>query len=200
MRQIAYSRLDYLSHEYSNPMWANRLMRDYLKDAIKVTTDTLSKDRIHRFHQSKVGFKEVEQIAEQMVKQQKSSLCTRDDKYDIVKDLMKHKMKDSVRCLKISKQNLNNSKSCLSKTVRKGTIAREAFMEIVDNELNYEWKTGKNKMKDKISWAVHKYKGEKEPEKVFNGILVGDEELENFESNNEALKQVMKASVYGDGE
>ena len=161
----------------------------------------MTKNLLLKFKNAKVGFKEVEQIAEQMVKQQKSSLCTRDDKYDIVKDLMKHKMKDSVRCLKISKQNLNKSNSCLSKTVRKGTIAREAFMEMVDNELNYEWKTGKNKMKDKISWAVHKYKGiKKEPEKVFNGILVGDEELENFESNNEALKQVMKASVYGDVE
>ena len=86
MRQIAYSQIDYLSKEISNPFRAKRLMRDYLKDAIKVTTDTLRKDMMFRFFRSKVGFKKVEQVADQMVKQQKSCKGTRGEKYDIVKD------------------------------------------------------------------------------------------------------------------
>ena len=51
---------------------ASRLMRDYIKNAIIVTKDTLRKDMILKFTQAKVGFNEVEQIAEQLVKQQTS--------------------------------------------------------------------------------------------------------------------------------
>jgi hypothetical protein len=78
-----------------------------------------------------------------MVKQLKCSKGTRKDKYDIVKDLMKHKKKDAIKCIPISKKDLNKSNTKLSKVVRKGTIAREAFMEVVDTELNFEWETGK---------------------------------------------------------
>ena len=194
MRQIAYSQIDYLSKEFSNPFRAKRLMRDYLKDAIKVTTDTLRKDMMFRFFRSRVGFKEVEQVADQMVKQQKSSKGTRDEKYDIVKDLMKHKKKDSVRCLKISKQTLNESNTKLSKVVRKGTLAREAFMEVVDNELNFEWKNGKLKMKDKVECANDKYKGKHEEIQAIGGVLVADKLLEEFEKENELEKP--KASIY----
>ena len=73
MRQIACSRIKDISYEFSNPMWASRLMRDYLKDAIKVTNDTIRKDMFCRFSQAKIGLKEVEQVADQMVKQFKSS-------------------------------------------------------------------------------------------------------------------------------
>ena len=136
-------------------MWANRLMRDYVKDAIKVTTDTVRKDMILRFLRSRVGFKEVEQIAEQMVKQQKSRVGNRNDIFDIVKDLMKRKKNDAIKCVKISKQKLIKSNTCLSKTIRKGTVVREAFMEIVDMEINNEWKIGKTRTNDKVETAIN---------------------------------------------
>ena len=164
-------------------MWATRLMRDYLKDAIKVTTDTLRKDMIHRFLRAKVGFKEVELIADQMVKQQKSSKGTREDKYDIVKCLMKKKQNDAEKCLKMSKHKLNESKTSLNKTVRKETIAREEFMEIVDIELNNEWKSGKSKTNDKVDWAVRKYCSKPKPEEVFKGVIVSDKLLEEYETS-----------------
>ena len=66
-----------------------------------MTTDTLKKDMIFKFLRSKVGFKEVEQIADQMVKKLKSCQGKREDKFDIVKELMKHKKKDSIKCLKL---------------------------------------------------------------------------------------------------
>ena len=181
-------------------MWANRLMRDYLKDAIKVTTDTIRKDMIFRFLQSKVGLKEVEQIAEQMIKQQKCSEGTRDDKFEIVKDLMKHKKKDAIKCVNKSKQSLNKNNAILSKTVRKGTIVREAFMEVVDMELNHEWRTGKERMNDKKKWAIHKYKTETKGEEIemMEGVLVGDKLLEELETKNKALDDEIKASVYCD--
>ena len=130
-------------------------MRDYVKDAIKVTTDTVRKDMILRFLRSRVGFKEVEQIAEQMVKQQKSRVGNRNDIFDIVKDLMKRKKNDAIKCVKISKQKLIKSNTCLSKTVRKGTVVREAFMEIVDMEINNEWKIGKTRTNDKVETAIN---------------------------------------------
>ena len=198
MCQIAYSHIAELSKEFSNPMWAKRLMRDYLNDAIRVTTDTIRKDMILRFLQSKVGFKEVEQVAEQMVKQLKSSEGRREDKFKIVKDLMKHKKKDALKCLKISKENLNKSNINLSKTVIKGTIVREAFMEVVDMKLNHVWKEGKEKMNNKKEWAIPKYKTEDEEIEIINGVLVGDKLLEELETKNKALDIKIKASVYCD--
>ena len=43
----------------------------------------------------KVGLAEVENIAEHMIKQQKGKQSTRNEKYAIVKDLMKHKMNNA---------------------------------------------------------------------------------------------------------
>ena len=171
-----------------------------MKDAIKVATDTIRKDMIFRFLQSKVGLKEVEQIAEQMIKQQKCSEGTRDDKFEIVKDLMKHKKKDAIKCVNKSKQSLNKNNAILSKTVRKGTIVREAFMEVVDMELNHEWRTGKERMNDKKKWAIHKYKTETKGEEIemLDGVLVGDKLLEELETKNKALDDEIKASVYCD--
>ena len=177
-------------------MWATRLMRDYLKDAIKVTTDTLRKDMIHRFLRAKVGFNEVELIADQMVKQQKSSKGTREDKYDIVKCLMKKKQNDAEKCVKMSKHKLNESKTSLNKTVRKETIAREEFMEIVDIELNNEWKSGKSKTNDKVDQAVRKYCSKPKPEEVFKGVIVSDKLLEEYETNIKASENDTKATVY----
>ena len=175
-------------------------MRDYLNDAIKVTTDTIRKDMIFRFLQSKVGFREVEQVAEQMVKQLKCSKGRREDKFEIVKDLMKHKKKDALRCQKVSKQRLNRTNAKMSKTVRKGTIVREAFMEVVDMELNHEWRTGKERMNDKKKWAIHKYKTETKGEEIemLDGVLVGDKLLEELETKHKALDDEIKASVYCD--
>ena len=198
MRQIAYSQIESLSREFSNPMWANRLMRDYVKDAIKVTTDTVRKDMILRFLRSRVGFKEVEQIAEQMVKQQKSRVGNRNDIFDIVKDLMKRKKNDAIKCVKISKQKLIKSNTCLSKTVRKGTVVREAFMEIVDMEINNEWKIGKTRTNDKVETAINKYKIKSSQVETVKGVLVGDKLLEEFEASKGVTESITKASVYCD--
>ena len=119
-----------ISNEFSNPNGASRLMRDYIKSAIKVTTDTLRKDMFLKFSQARVGFKEVELVAEHLMKQHKSSDNTRNEKYEIVKDVMKHKQKDALKCLRKSRDELYKSNITLSKTVRKGTLAREAFMDV----------------------------------------------------------------------
>ena len=65
----------------------------------------------------------------------KSSDKSREAKYEIVKDLMKHKLKDATRCVKEARTELNESKVNLDKVVRKGTFVRREYMELVDKEL-----------------------------------------------------------------
>ena len=96
---------------------------------------------------------------------------------------MKHTLNDALTSIKEARNNLNESKNKLDKVVRKGTIARETFMEIVNKEVNIVWKAGKEKNIKKIEWS--KTKKEIDPEiEVYKGILVGDKKLEEFERNN----------------
>ena len=76
----------------------------------------------------KVGFNEVEDIAEHLIKQQKRGRKTRSEKYAIVKDLMKHKMNDAEKYLKQVTINLKQSKDNLKSVVREGTIVRREFL------------------------------------------------------------------------
>ena len=79
-----------------------------------------------------------------MLEQQKGGTKTRNEKYAIIKDLMKHKMVDAEKCIKICTKNHKNSKENLSEVVRMKTLVREEFMYIVDREVNRIWKEGKN--------------------------------------------------------
>ena len=86
---------------------------------------------------------------------------------------MKHKLKDSIKCIKTAKTELNNSKKNLTKVVRKGTFVRDEFLEQVDKELNYSWKHTKEKNREKINWNIQKHKGKDDIcEGTFKGILV----------------------------
>ena len=113
MRPIAYNQLFFLSNEFTNPMRAFWLMRDYMEKAIKLTSETMAKDTILRFKKTRVGFKDVEDVAESQVNKQKSSDKSRDAKYEIVKDMMKHKLKDALKTTKAAKKDLNASKENL---------------------------------------------------------------------------------------
>ena len=97
MNPIAYNLIHHLSNEFTNPERASRLMRDYMKKAIKLSNTTMVKDTILKFNKSKVGFKDIEEIAESVLSKLKCSDKTRSDKYDIVKDLMEHKLKDAIK-------------------------------------------------------------------------------------------------------
>ena len=101
MRPIAYNQLYYFSNEFTNPKRAFWLMRDYMEKAIKLTSETMNKDTILKCKKARVGFKDVEDIANTLVNKYKSSDKSRNAKYDIVKDLMKHRLKDSLKCSKI---------------------------------------------------------------------------------------------------
>ena len=88
----------------------------------------------------------------------KSNDKSREAKYHIVKDIMKHKLKDAMNCIKAARTELNRSKAILDKVVRKGTIVRHEFMEIVDIEVKDIWKETKKKNEEKIVWNIHKHK------------------------------------------
>ena len=103
---------------------------------------------------------------------------------------MKHKLKDAINCTKSAKTELNKSKLNLTKVVRKGTFVRKEFMGIVDKELNHIWKQAKEKKHEKTNWNIKRHKlKEASNEGTFNGILVGDSELEKYEKELAATKQ-----------
>ena len=97
MRPIAYNKLFYLSNEFTNPKRALWLMRDYMEKAIKLTSETMNKDTILKFKKTRVGFKDVEDMAQCLLNKQKSSDKSRNAKYAIVKDFMKHKYNDAMK-------------------------------------------------------------------------------------------------------
>ena len=140
MNPFAYNQIFHLSHEFTNPERASWLMRDYMKKAIKLTNYTMTKNTIIKCNKYKVGLNDVEEIAESLVNKMKSCDKSRNAKYDIVKDLMKHKLKNAIKSARIAKIELEESKVNLSKVVRKATFVRSEFMDLVDKELNTVWK------------------------------------------------------------
>ena len=85
MRRIAYSLIEDLSFNYTNPDRASRLMRNFLSQAMLVTKATLTKNVLLNYRDCKVGFKEVEEIAERLLNQQKYVDKSSKKKYDIIK-------------------------------------------------------------------------------------------------------------------
>ena len=200
MKPNAYNQIYHLSNEFSNPARASWLMRDYMKKAIKLSNNTMTKDTMLKFNKSKVGLKDVENIAESVMNSFKSSDKSREAKYDIVKDLMKHKLKDAIKCTKTARTELNISKDNLTKVVSRGTFVRNDFMELVDKELQNVWSEAKMKSGEKVSWNKGKHKIVQDNLKgSFKGVLVGDSELENLETNlvsTEKTELKVKAVVY----
>ena len=156
-------------------------MRNYITKAINLRKSTMTKNMLLKLKNARVGFKEVEQIAEHIAWQYKSSTKFKDDKFDIVKVLMKHKMNDALNCVTESRAELNKSKNSLDNIVRKGTVVGEEFVELVNREINIIWKNGKDKNQEKVEWAVHKQKEKEEENEIIGGVIVGDGELEKYE-------------------
>ena len=130
--------------------------------AIKVTNSTLTKNMMLKFRNQKVGHTEVEEMAGRLVAQQKTSDKTKEKKYQIVKDLMKHKMENVQDCEKIARKELE-------------------FMNIVNVEINLIWKNGKDKNIQKVEWAVAQNKVVKEDLEEFKGGKIGDNQLDELE-------------------
>ena len=182
MRPIAYNYIYHLSNELTNPPRAAWLMRDYMRKAILVSNTTMTKDTILKFNKARIGFNDVERIAEQVVNKQKSGDKSRSTKYRIVKDLMKHKLDDSIKCIKNARVDLKKSNENLSKIVRKGTFVRYEFKEVVDKEIKSIWKNNKSKNQKKVKWANYK-REEKEPAPdTIKGVIVDDKGLEELET------------------
>ena len=159
----------------------------------------MTKNTIFKFMKARIGFKDVEKIAENMIYKQKSGDYSRDAKYLVVKDLMKHKMNDALKCIKTAKKELKKSNDNLSKIVRKGTIVRNEYMELVDKELNEAWTEAKTKNEEKVTWNIHKHKDTfTNNDGTFKGVFIGDKELEALEKEPDtAAKQCeSKAVVY----
>ena len=85
MRPIAYNQLFYLSNEFTNPKRAFWLMRDYMEKAIRLSSETMAKDTILRLMKNRVGFKDVENMAESLVNKHTSGDKSRDHKVPVAR-------------------------------------------------------------------------------------------------------------------
>ena len=150
-----------------------------------------------KFRNHKVGFREVEDIADKLLSQQKNVENCRAEKYSVVKDLMKHKLNNAMKYEKEVRKQLKTSKDDLDKVVRTGTIARNEFMEVVNVEIDMLWKEGKSKSSDKVKWAEHRNKVSKENMETFRNVIIGDKKLEEYENEILGAKVNTKVSVHG---
>ena len=139
------------------------------------------KNMMLKFRNHKVGFKEVEDIAERLMVQQKNVNKNRIKKYAIVKDLMKHKMDNVLENDKMLRKDLKASKEILGEIVRVGTYARNEFMDLVNSEIDVIWKEGKEKNNKKVERADEKNKVVKEDMEIYKGVKIGDKQLEELE-------------------
>ena len=201
MRPIACSQIRRFSQEFTNPSRAYWLMKDFMDTAIKLTKDTVTKDLILKFNRAKIGFKEEEDIANRVTFKMKSKSRSGKENYEIIRNLMKHKTNDAMKCVKESKSKLEKTKRNLNQVVRKGTLVRDMFMEEVDNEIGNIWKTGKLKNEQKLKFSINKRKKSTsktvEIDEVFKGVIVGDKKLEDLESENiEKNEQNNQARIY----
>ena len=131
-------------------------MRDYMKKAKRLTKDTMTKDTILKFNKAKVGFKDVENLAEAMMSKMKNSDKSRGLMYNIVKYLMKFRLNDAITSTKNARIELFKNKDDPTKVVRKGTFVRQEFMELVNEQLNQVWDEAKIKSNEKVNWNILK--------------------------------------------
>ena len=74
---------------------------------------------------------------------------------------------------------MNKSKICLDEIVKRKTIVREMFDELVRYESMREWDALKKKHKDKFENKIKKTKNKNEPDAI-DGVVVGDEALKQY--------------------
>lgn len=134
-----------------------------------------------KYRNEKVGLNEVKNVAEHMMWQFKSANKSKTIENCIITDLMKHKMNDAIECTKEAKDELLESKKSLDNVVRKGTFVRNEFTDIAIREVNRIRMEGKEKYKYTVERAVHTDNNADKNQEVFNGVLIGDKVLEDYE-------------------
>ena len=144
----------------------------------------------------KVGFKETEEVAQHQLDQQKFGKKDRCEKYEIVKDLMKHKLVDAEKGVRECTEQLKQSKENLSKVVRERTLVRDEFMSVVNREISIVWDEGKVKNQEKTERLVAKFSKNEKDLEVHEGVFVGDEALEKLEVESGFTKD-NRPAVYG---
>ena len=95
----------------------------------------------------------------------------------IKRGIMKTKLVDTEMKVKIDKKNMNKCKNELCKIVRRGTIVRELFMDLCDEESNFWWKNENHKNSNKFKRALEIQKSTQTCDKIL-GVKISNEALE----------------------
>ena len=155
-------------------------MRVYLVKVITHAKPTCTRNLVDRYIKSGIVFNDVKVVAKSATKGMKSSDIVQKTQKRIEKMIMLAKLDDASKTLAEVRKSMNKSKMILDVTVKRKTVVRDMFDELVMSESKYEWEYLKKKHQVKFENRIKKLKHEKEPEAT-DGVLVGDAALDQYD-------------------
>ena len=168
-----------LSAEFMQPMAAERAMRKNLKSKINLQQRIIVRDQMNCLKH--IGTDEVQCIADKVSK--KIKYDDENIKERIVKFIMNIKIDDARRDIEEAKIKVEKSKEELDNYVRPNTIAEIEYRKYVRRELENNWKSNKERVRNKVTNLKIKYhkrfrqlKSYEVP-KEYKGVKISDELL-----------------------
>ena len=180
MRTKAFCQLKYLSLEFIEPNVAFLAMRVYLEKVLAHAKATCIKNLVSKYVKSKIAFNDVESIARSAINGMKANNNMSKTQKQIENTIMQAKLSDASKSLAEAKKSMNKSKVKLDVVVRRKTVVREMFNELVTCEAEFVWYNLKEKHKNKYKHKMKNVKHDKKPQ-IIDGIIVGDEALDQLD-------------------
>ena len=193
MHPRAYNQIVKLSLEFRDPKWVQWLMRDYLQCNIAHLKAAKQRDMFAKFVRADIALKSVRDITRNLCTPMRPGLAKNVAQKKLERTTMRAKLEDAKRSFRITRNEMFVSKSKLNKVVRFGTFVRKEFMKLVKEETENLWNVDKKKTRRKF--LSNKEKIVDEPKEVL-GVLVGDNELQEFKENNEKSENCENLVVY----
>ena len=173
--------IERLAREAADPVEAGRKMRQVYFTQVKLTNRQLAVDLLRKLFERGVGTHEVEQLAGKVIKGESRR------NPDIVKNLLRLKLEDAIRCKKrINKQGWKEKRE-LYRVINRRGLLKDEFWSALRLDIERKWMKGKEKNQHKVDRLEVIYKGAKPYTGMVENIRVGDRELEDDEENVEKV-------------
>ena len=184
MRPKAFCLINNLSTEFKNPEWAFEAMRAYLKSVLAHAKASMARNLVEKYFKHGIYFNDVESVVKSV--EYKLKCETKKEKHcnDLKSSIIKTKIEDSRGQVSITKKKMNICKNNLDKVVRRHTIARDYFMEVVAEESEYFWVSESKRNNQKFRKALTKKHENVLPHYQLPGVLISDNDLEKYRENN----------------
>jgi len=174
-----------ISTLFPNPWRANRAMKTALKTNIKLTKRTLTLNLLRTMQREKLGTKDAEKIAAELSRNSN----TRNS--EIVKDVMKWKIKDAENDLKNVKKEYITARNEVREAVPWKSEAGRRFGYLTTRVMNEVWDEGKENNDEKVKKLKEAVKKKNDKVDVYKGVKVSDQAL------GEETEEEPKAFILG---